>query len=337
MKCRPKWALVALLVAIATGCSSPVRQRNPLPPSGGALDDGSGWLAQVAAKLPMSDGESRESLSATESDRYARYYDQDQDADWQTMRPNALRSKAMGGDGYGGYRLPLATSGLPPPTYPLADGSRSRARSLGSITGSVRWSLNRSVIARSTVEGTACAAAQQIRDTFAGVVIEVLDPQSVDLYHHREFVAARQTPIVLHWSPCGWTPSTLVAPLYSVARIEAGTAQRNINVVNSTDGVVTEYKIAANNAAAAVMKSGTNYVRSQGVPAAEIRVPSSPLFAVTDDDGNFEIPDVEPGVYKITAWKSSNGNSSKEILVSQSVTVLEGKSASMKISLPTSK
>ncbi|HKM67082.1 MAG TPA: carboxypeptidase regulatory-like domain-containing protein [Candidatus Acidoferrum sp.] len=44
----------------------------------------------------------------------------------------------------------------------------------------------------------------------------------------------------------------------------------------------------------------------------------TPFFAVTGDDGTFEIPDLPPGRYTITAWHETLGTKSQDITVNSS-------------------
>jgi hypothetical protein len=270
--------------------------RNPLPPAGDFLDDGSGWLAQASIKIAPSPKQEEISLERNHVESEPSGIEVDDP--WQSARP---RDAETSSENPLKYQLPTDEASLDP-TYisVVAWGHTVRGRFVWRGR-SPHAGANHAHQGREPVVLPSCRDSSAEGSALAGIVIELRKVVFISSQLPRSISRANETSVTLR--PCGWTPSLTVLERASTLRIAADIEPTKATI-KATEGSTVTRDIAAGDAILMKLGSGTTTISSSNKRPAFVHSVDTPLYAITDDEGFFQIDNVIAGKYELLVWRA---------------------------------
>jgi hypothetical protein len=286
--------LVLAIWVASIGCTSKRAMRNPLPPAGDFLDDGSGWLAQSSVKINLAPKQEESSMERNHVESEPSGIEVD--APWQSARPRDAETTP---ENPLKYQLPTDEASLDP-TYKsvAAWGHTVRGRFVWRGRAPRFAANNR---AQEPVGFPPCSDNSAAGTALAGIVIELRKVAFISSQLPRSISRANETSVTLR--PCGWTPSLTVLERASTLRIAADIEPTKATI-KATDGSAVTRDIAAGDAILMKLGSGTTTISSSNKRPAFVHSVDTPLYAITDDEGLFQIDNVIAGKYDLLVWRA---------------------------------
>jgi hypothetical protein len=285
----PRRNAVAAVIAVSlasVGCTAKRTQRNPLPPAGDFLDYGGGWLARSSIKIDLSPT-ADESPPARNRRDEEEPSETDVDSPWQTARPSD--SQTTGGVDSLVYKLP-SNEPTPRPSYVSVD------RPGETLRGRFVWG------GKPPAPNPRCpGSVTRDSSALAGTVIQLRKAAFINaqLLSSLQQSQTRETSVSLR--PCGWVPSLTVLHSAAVVRVASETEATNATIT-SPDRTPLIADISAGDAVTMTVGTGTTAISSLHRWPAFVHSVDTPLYAITDDQGLFQIDNVIAGNYELVVW-----------------------------------
>lgn len=331
LRLAARTALAAALgAALGVACQpAPPRPGPPLPPAGSPRDDGTGLLARLSMEPAAGSPRADEPPAAPRDDQVG-----DRD----------------GGPRYAGYEfVPSEPYQVTPPPYQSGYTAEEVARG-GSIAGVVSW--RRPPPAAATLPAPSCDA-RVANDSLlvdeggrvANAVVWLADIRrgrpllslaAATMYQRRLQIGG-----LLERRGCRFAPHVqIVAPIGGVLELVHGDPGR-ARIVGERPGAGEAFavELAGRGARATVLldRHGPVRVRAGDGGDAWVVVAGHPYYAVTDERGRFELPDVPPGRYELVVWHEpvtqDDGAPSEPVVVRRAVTVRADRRTAVDVAL----